>query len=246
LRLLNESHATTPRSTTNPTSINPMNESATVSKRVRRMFGLSLLGWENAMISFLIIAGFFALVAGVATWVVVRLQRVEIAESNARQAEAELKLAEVREKLGRPREIDFDKFIARLAGVPKLPVVVSYADGDPDSFWLAGQIASALEKAKWQATLSFEMPREAKLCSGKIGGIAVLSKTMSNEEAEGLSKPPKERGTPFLALADALWNSVGENSTGFATCPFLTDGILHVAVWPRWVIFPKEKPAPHP
>jgi len=45
------------------------------------MLGLALHGWENAMVVFLIIAGFFALVAGAATWAVVRLQRLEIVES---------------------------------------------------------------------------------------------------------------------------------------------------------------------
>jgi hypothetical protein len=46
------------------------------------MLGVSLHSWENAMVIFLIIAGFFALIAGVATWAVVKLQRVEIANSN--------------------------------------------------------------------------------------------------------------------------------------------------------------------
>jgi hypothetical protein len=45
------------------------------------VFGFSLHGWENAMVVFLIIAGFFALLAGAATWAVVRLQRIELAES---------------------------------------------------------------------------------------------------------------------------------------------------------------------
>ena len=55
---------------------------AASSKDVRRRLGVSLHGWENSMVVFLIIAGGFALLAGVATWAVVRLQRIEIAESN--------------------------------------------------------------------------------------------------------------------------------------------------------------------
>jgi hypothetical protein len=46
------------------------------------MLGLSLHGWENSMVVFLIIAGGFALLAGAATWAVVRLQRIEIAQSS--------------------------------------------------------------------------------------------------------------------------------------------------------------------
>src|SRR3954453_12195944 len=60
----------------------PTQPTATLSKMVnRRMLGLSLHGWENWMVTFLIIAGLFALAAGFATWAVVRLQRIELAES---------------------------------------------------------------------------------------------------------------------------------------------------------------------
>jgi hypothetical protein len=56
-------------------------ETAVFSKGVRRVLGLSLHGWENTMVVFLIVAGFFALIAGAATWAVVRLQRIELADS---------------------------------------------------------------------------------------------------------------------------------------------------------------------
>jgi hypothetical protein len=61
-----------------------MSDSASFSKRVRRkgVFGLfSLHGWENFMIAMLVFAGGFALLAGIATWAVVKLQREEIAAS---------------------------------------------------------------------------------------------------------------------------------------------------------------------
>jgi hypothetical protein len=69
-----------------PTTMNPTNKAAiaptaATSKEVRRVLGLSLHGWENAMVISLIIAGFFALIVGAATWAVVRLQRIELAES---------------------------------------------------------------------------------------------------------------------------------------------------------------------
>jgi hypothetical protein len=68
-------------STTNANDKSAMAPIASFSNRVRRMLGLSLHGWENAMVVFLIVAGFFALIAGAATWAVVRLQRIELAES---------------------------------------------------------------------------------------------------------------------------------------------------------------------
>jgi hypothetical protein len=70
-------------STTNASSKIAIAPTAIDSNKVRRMLGFSLHGWENAMVVFLIIAGFFALIAGAATWAVVRLQRIELAQSRA-------------------------------------------------------------------------------------------------------------------------------------------------------------------
>ena|ERR1700737_1061675 len=69
-----------------PSAMNPINKSsiapmAARSKDVRRMLGLSLHGWENWMVGSVIAVGFFGLIAGTATLLVVRLQRIEIAQS---------------------------------------------------------------------------------------------------------------------------------------------------------------------
>jgi hypothetical protein len=72
--------ANTP-TTTKPSSNTARAETAVFSNKVRRMFGLSLHGWENWMIGSLIVAAAFALIAGFATWQVVRLQRLELADS---------------------------------------------------------------------------------------------------------------------------------------------------------------------
>src|SRR4051812_29984434 len=116
-------------SSKNPHKMTAKAPMANSSKDVRGMFHVSLHGWENSMVVALIIAGFFALLAGVATWQVVRLQRIEIAESNARQKEAELKLEQLRSLSG-PRDIKFDAFKKELEGKPKLPVAIWYL---PDS-----------------------------------------------------------------------------------------------------------------
>jgi hypothetical protein len=225
---------------------------AVLSKKDRSLFGFSLHGWEDAMIIFLIIAGLFALLAGVATWQVVRLQRIEIAESNARQREAELKLAELREKVGRPRRLDEKAFSAALKGVPPIPTEITLVSTDPDSHWIASSIWSALEKSGWPVIQSgsLEMFRQTppllRMCSGNFGGIVVLSKTMSKEEGEYLttSPRPKRPDAPFLALWDALWKAIGANEAALATCPFVPDGQLHIVVAPRWVILPQDTGTP--
>jgi hypothetical protein len=53
----------------------------TLSKRVKMIWGLSLHGWEDLMRGSLLVVGVFGLIAGLSTWFVVKLQRVEIAKS---------------------------------------------------------------------------------------------------------------------------------------------------------------------
>jgi hypothetical protein len=143
------------------------------------MLGLALHGWENAMVVFLIIAGFFALVAGVATWAVVRLQRLEIVKSeqefekykldtrkeisdaNARQKEAELKLAQLR-KLAGPREINFDRLKEELEGKPKAPVAIWYVPEVSDGYWFASRLFSGLHMAGWEASWPQTIPELTK------------------------------------------------------------------------------------
>jgi hypothetical protein len=72
----------------NPTNKSAIAPTAATSKKVRRMLGLSLHDWENSMILFLIIAGFFGLIAGAATWAVV--QRIELAQSQKELEEYKL------------------------------------------------------------------------------------------------------------------------------------------------------------
>jgi hypothetical protein len=74
---------TAPPGTTDPADVNAMVEAAIASKGVRRMLGVSLHGWENAVMVFLIVAGIFAALAAAATWSVVRLQKAELAETTA-------------------------------------------------------------------------------------------------------------------------------------------------------------------
>lgn len=75
------SHTKIIPNTRKPTNNSVIAPIAASSKDVRRMLGLSLHGWENTMVLSLIIAGFFALVVGAATWAVVRLTRLELVDS---------------------------------------------------------------------------------------------------------------------------------------------------------------------
>jgi hypothetical protein len=56
-------------------------QTTTLSKRVKMIWGFSLHGWEDVMRFSLAIVGIFGLIVGLATWFVVKLQRVEIEQS---------------------------------------------------------------------------------------------------------------------------------------------------------------------
>jgi hypothetical protein len=68
--------------TSNPMQDIPTKTNANTSKRLSRMLGLSLHSWEDIMVASLALAGVIALIIGIATFSVVRFQRVEIVESN--------------------------------------------------------------------------------------------------------------------------------------------------------------------
>jgi hypothetical protein len=163
---------TTPSATKASNKI-AMEPTAIASNKVSRMLGFSLNGWENAMVVFLIIAGFFALLAGAATWAVVRLQRIELAESNrelerykveageriAGAAEranvAEQKAAEANleiERLKTPRSISEDRrrrIVDRLQPPLAKPPFAFVVMLEPEPQALMGEIAETLKAAGW-------------------------------------------------------------------------------------------------
>jgi hypothetical protein len=170
----------------------------------------------------------------------IRAGDIRIAEANARTAAAEVRLEEMRQKIG-PRRIDEKTFLARLEGTPKMTVLVSHAEDDPDSYFLANSLLGFLSAAKWDAKYVGATTHDVKMCGASFGGVLVLTKSISAEEGEALSKPPKERvKTPWLTLTDALINSLQGHNVGLASCPFIPEGALQVVVSPRFVFFPKQ------
>ncbi len=81
-----------------------------------------------------------------------------LAEANARQREAELKLAQLR-KLAGPREINLDKLKEVLEGQPKAPVVIWYVPEVSDGYWFASRLFSALHMAGWEASWPQAVPQ---------------------------------------------------------------------------------------
>lgn len=130
------------------------------------MLGLPLHGWENAMVIFAIIAACSAFVAGVATWAVVRLQRIEMAasklefdkykldtskdisEANARAKEAELKLEELRARIA-PRHLTLaqrQSLTQRMKAFPGVTFAMA-SSGDDNEFVM--ELGESLTAAGW-------------------------------------------------------------------------------------------------
>jgi hypothetical protein len=122
----------------------------TLSKRVKMIWGLSLHGWEDVMRGSLAAVGVFGLIVGIATWYVVKLQRVEI-EASSKEIE-ELRSANLAlEKQISPRRLSAGQQEAIAAALTKFAGravdVASYGQ-EPESWGLAQQILNSLKLAK--------------------------------------------------------------------------------------------------
>ena len=131
-RLKIRSLTTTTIKTTNANNISTIALMAAISKDVRRMLGLSLHGWENAMVVLLIVAGFTAFGAGVATWIVVRLQRIEIAKSEQEFAKYKLETAKEISEANERTEKQRAKNLEIQRALQERRIVMGSRDGDGD------------------------------------------------------------------------------------------------------------------
>jgi hypothetical protein len=240
---------TTIKSATNPIEIATIATTADSSKEVRRMLGLSLHGWENAMVVFLIIAGFFALIAGAATWAVVRLQRIEIAESkiefekykldtakgiseaNARAKEAELKLLELKSQQ-EPRIIDGDKFREVARDGPKAKVELLYVKEDAESYQLALQVFWHLANAGWDCDTERPIPprTDDSPYPDKPLTFSVLARDTGISLVVGDHDQLKP-GTAYATLLNAFRLTPGQVETGLDDR--LPPGTIRIVVAPK-------------
>jgi hypothetical protein len=205
-------------------------ENTTDSKRVRRMFGLDLDAWNTVMVSFLGVAAAAAVVVGVSTAIIIKLQkqselesneriaslvvqgdelRKETADANARTKESELALAE----LSSPRKIDPVPFKKALEGVTPIKVEILYAESCSDCFWLASWIFNFLGP---QGGLGWPVSEPKPLVPVISGPFAALPPAMSAHAntwgvtvVAGGDPSVWDDGTPQRAIAMALARSMG-------------------------------------
>ena len=130
----------------------------------------------------------------------------QIAEANARQKEAELKLAKLR-KLASPRSIDVETFVKTLEGKPKAHVQIWYLPDVSDVWMLSFQLKIALLHAGWQVDEPIEIPEpdsknplvkgmpRAMVAGGQPSGVTIVR--------DGTTDMIRD-GTPAKALWDGL------------------------------------------
>jgi hypothetical protein len=206
-------------------------ENTTVSKKVRRMFGLDLDAWNVVMVSFLGVAAMAAVVVGVSTAIIIKLQkqseleaseriaslvtqgdqlRKDTAEANARTKESELALAE----LSSPRHIDPVPFRKALEGITPIKVEILYAESCSDCFWLASWIFNFLGP---QGGLGWPIAGPRPLMAVTSGDLAGLPPAISAHAASwgvtvvAANEPGSwDDGLPPKALLMALVRSMGK------------------------------------
>jgi hypothetical protein len=157
----------------------------------------------------------------------------DIAEANARAAEAKLEL----EKYKRPRNLDIDSFLKILKPVPPATVEVLYVRKCSDCSWTAQFIGSFLNTAGWAATWApidekkaaagpWRFQPVAVSVKGYPWGITIVAKDITPETL----RAPK--GASIRALFDALLASYKPSVT-MAYDDSLPDDLIRVVVAPK-------------
>jgi hypothetical protein len=170
----------------------------------------------------------------------------KIAEANARQKEAELKLEQLR-KLSGPRDVDFKSLQRELEGKPKAPVAIWYLPDSSDGYWFASRLAVALGLAKWEVgspttipdldekiveavvpgstkllSMLREMPRAVN-AGGQASGVTVVGDDMTTDVRSN---------TPYAALFQALSKSTTFGMYGSSGSQFMPvpKGTLRIVI----------------
>jgi hypothetical protein len=131
------------------------------------MFGLGLDSWNNLIVWLAALAGAFALLAAIATYMAFQLQKQEaidsaytfarykletgerIAEADARALEAQVQLA----KFKSPRNMTPDqqsRLVEKLARFKGTRFDMALVVGDPEASLFLGQISKTLQLAGWE------------------------------------------------------------------------------------------------
>jgi hypothetical protein len=149
---------------------------------------------------------------------------VRAAELNARAAESERQLEELR-KATKARRINGSDFVKALKGMPSLPVEIMFAKDDGEAFHLALDIRNFVRMAGWTTAEPVPIPPTTQPVptimgvGGQPAGVSLVAHSMTQAEFNALGPQlefdapnPAAPTTPFLTLYRALISSLGQLS----------------------------------
>jgi hypothetical protein len=238
-------------------------ENTNFPKKVRRMLGLALDSWNNLMVLSLGLGAIAAVIVGISTYAVIKLQRAEaedasaafeqyklgvsaqaetakseIAKANARTAEAELRIKRLE-----PRNLNWSAFVDALHEAPQSKVEIVYFADDFDSMALAQQIALAIKAAGWEEPFRGPIKKPADwseptpmAVDGQPTGVTIVARLGSEREAimSGNMLPSDaEPSTPFTAMRHAIMLGTGRVATWTNGPHAPPYGTLRIVVAPR-------------
>ncbi|HZV04943.1 MAG TPA: hypothetical protein VE999_07665 [Gemmataceae bacterium] len=162
----------------------------------------------------------------------------EIAEADARTAQAKVELDDFRWQSG-PRIIDSGKFLSSLKGSPVGSVEIEYLADDFNSIMVAEQLKSILETAGWTITALNPITIAAlvkKAVGGFPVGLELWSCCISHEESHSAMELMAGRipsvKTPYVFLSAAILEALPRAGTSVVD-PSLPKDHFRLTVFPR-------------
>lgn len=178
-------------------------ENATFSKKVREMLGMSLHTWENLMVASLVSAALAAAFVGVATFAVVRLQRVELAASKdeferyklgagieiAKAGEGAAKANLELERLRAPRTLSVKQQSRMMEKLKvfqgtKFGIVVHAWQDEPATF--KSMLLGTLVRSGWDVDIQHQRAASFRLSPGVVVSVGFVTPPRINDPAQAL------------------------------------------------------------
>jgi hypothetical protein len=132
--------------------------------------------------------------------------RAQIAEYQARTAEAELQLTKIRRQVG-ARKIEEDIFLKELDGhTPPKSVKIWFSEDAVDGGQLGLQLSSLLDKEKWNPSAPSRLPRDDPRLKPSVDSLADIRSQVV------LMGPMKsqDKTSAFFGLRNAISSSLGD------------------------------------
>jgi hypothetical protein len=236
-----------------------MEQITNTTTRARMWFGWSVQAWEAIFFWVTSAAALLGTVSLLAAFssaiigykisdVVTRESSIEIANANARQKEAELKLGQLR-RLAGPRGLNSDIFKRELLNKPKSTVEIWYLPDVSDGFWFATELVGALIAAEWPLAgppipfpdakpdpgdLAARFKPRVMAAGGQPSGVTVVATKAPPDSNE-------ETSQRALMMAIAFASSMQTAAGGFNTS--VPEGTLRVIIAAKAdPILPPETP----